>query len=132
MVVNGGYAKVIITLELFLTVSYGFIITDEYDDGDRITDIPRISMKRNHDTQHRSVHHYARHGLCRTFAGKRYLYKAMKTKLCGMKLSFTANLVIDLCRHRNIMLDKWVAELFDIDGDGYISHFEKNFYVGDN
>ncbi|XP_060594159.1 uncharacterized protein LOC132748573 [Ruditapes philippinarum] len=84
--------------------------------------------KRDIRSDYPSVHHYARHALCRTFKGKQHLYKAMKKKICGMTLSFIASLVIDLCHHRHTMLDTWVAGLFDVDGDGQISHFERNMY----
>ncbi|XP_045180018.2 uncharacterized protein LOC123539453 [Mercenaria mercenaria] len=74
------------------------------------------------------VHHFARHGLCRQEEGRKYFYKAIKTKLCQIKETFAANLVEDLCRHRGSFLDKRAAELFDIDGDGMVTHFEKRFY----
>ncbi|XP_060587710.1 uncharacterized protein LOC132743196 [Ruditapes philippinarum] len=84
--------------------------------------------KRDIRSDYPSVNHYARHALCRTFKGKQHLYKAMKKKICGMTLSFIASLVIDLCRHKNAMLDTWVAGLFDVDGNGQITHFERNMY----
>ncbi|XP_053385943.1 uncharacterized protein LOC123538912 isoform X1 [Mercenaria mercenaria] len=89
---------------------------------------PRIEPLIGHSMHRTSIHHYARHGLCRNFEGQKKLYKALKTKLCNTKLSFIAGLVIDLCRRRDSMLDKWVKELFDIDGDGFVTHHEKQFY----
>ncbi|WAR00164.1 hypothetical protein MAR_024536 [Mya arenaria] len=38
-----------------------------------------------------------------------------------MKIAF----VLDICNRRDHMLTKWVQEIFDKDGDGYISHFER-------
>ncbi|XP_045179418.2 uncharacterized protein LOC123539019 [Mercenaria mercenaria] len=130
------YIRLLVTLEFVQTVTYGFAIAlavDKQVKVDRMI-LARNSQARTKDIgqQYPSVYHYARHGLCRTFKGKHYLYKAMKTKLCGMKRSFVASFVIDLCRHKNRLLDKWVAELFDIDEDGYITHFERNIYVVDD
>ncbi|XP_045179591.2 uncharacterized protein LOC123539159 [Mercenaria mercenaria] len=89
---------------------------------------PRIEPLIGHSTHRTSIHHFSRHGLCSKFEGKRKLYKALKTKFCNTKLSFTAGFVVDLCRRRDGMLDKWVGELFDIDGDGFVTHHEKNIY----
>ncbi|XP_045179601.2 uncharacterized protein LOC123539169 [Mercenaria mercenaria] len=77
---------------------------------------------------YQTVKQYARFGLCRDFDGQKYFYNAMKTKFCSLPLLFTANHVIGLCRKRDFMLDKWVSELFDFDGDGYISHLERTYY----
>ncbi|WAR10631.1 hypothetical protein MAR_035707 [Mya arenaria] len=41
-----------------------------------------------------------------------------------MKIAF----VLDICKRRDQMLTKWVQEIFDNDGDGYINRFEKDFY----
>lgn len=40
-----------------------------------------------------SVHHYAMHGLCRTFSGKQHFYKAMKEKFCNIKRKYMCVLI---------------------------------------
>ncbi|XP_060567502.1 uncharacterized protein LOC132726243 [Ruditapes philippinarum] len=99
------------------------VVTADNEPFDEPRTAPSVSLV--------SIHHYSRHGLCKSFKGKKKLYKAMKTKLCLTKLSFTAEFVMDLCSQKHGMLEKWVAALFDIDGDGYITHFEKQLYDND-
>lgn len=91
-------------------------------------DFPRIEPIYETSHHHTSIHHYGRHGLCRNFEGQKNLYKAFKTKFCNTRLSFTADLVIELCIRKDEMLDRWVSELFDLDGDGFITHHEKQYY----
>ncbi|XP_060567508.1 uncharacterized protein LOC132726246 [Ruditapes philippinarum] len=78
------------------------------------------------------LRHFARHGLCRNKRDKQYFYKALKGKLCQIKEMFVATFVEDLCKHRGSFLDKWVSELFDVDGDGMITHHEKRLYKINN
>ncbi|XP_060587713.1 uncharacterized protein LOC132743198 [Ruditapes philippinarum] len=111
-----------------LTQQYGLLMDKNVTQLVVGDDVP-ISFPRTAPSMHHtSIHHYAMHGLCRNFEGKKKLYKAMKTKLCQMKLSFIAEFVLDLCRGKHALLTNWVGELFDIDGDGYITHFEKHSF----
>ncbi|XP_060587711.1 uncharacterized protein LOC132743197 [Ruditapes philippinarum] len=122
-------SKVLIILGTFLSMTDGFtlpILKDNYDI--ETIDVEQREVQKNAADKYPSVHHFARHGLCRTLTGKRLLYKALKTKLCAMTRMFAQNIVMDLCRHRNRMLDLWVAEVFDLNDDGFISHFERHLY----
>ncbi|XP_045179260.2 uncharacterized protein LOC123538912 isoform X2 [Mercenaria mercenaria] len=78
-----------------------------------------------------TIEQYSRHWLCKDVDTQRYFYKAMKLKFCSSPFTstFVANLVMDLCKQQDFMLDKWVKELFDFDDDGYISHLEKTYYT---
>ncbi|XP_053385969.1 uncharacterized protein LOC123539168 [Mercenaria mercenaria] len=82
----------------------------------------------NHNIHAVPVHHFARHRLCRHEEGRKYFYRAINSKLCEITGMFAANLVEHLCRLRGSFLDKWVSELFDMDGDGMVTHFEKRYY----
>ncbi|XP_045178945.2 uncharacterized protein LOC123538714 [Mercenaria mercenaria] len=120
--------EVFIIMETLLAVSYSsgtktFDVIS--DDGSSLP----VKEYRSHLIP---VKRYAIHKICRTFEGKQYLYRTMKSKFCGIGLTFTSHFVMDLCRsqHRRLLI-KWVKELFDIDRDGYISHYEKNLYLFD-
>ncbi|KAL4217299.1 hypothetical protein ACF0H5_023750 [Mactra antiquata] len=80
-----------------------------------------------------SVDHFARHGLCNHSKGKQHFYQALKSALCEIKDSFAASMVEDLCKEKErYMLNKWIGELFDTDGDGYITHYERTQYAHDD
>ncbi|KAL4217297.1 hypothetical protein ACF0H5_023748 [Mactra antiquata] len=92
-------------------------------------DTPNIGASRvSADLHFTTVHHFARHGLCNHYNGQRRFYMVMKSKVCGLKPAFIANYVLTLCKERKPTLDDWVSELFDLDGDGVLSHREKNQY----
>ncbi|XP_045178595.2 uncharacterized protein LOC123538504 [Mercenaria mercenaria] len=78
------------------------------------------------------VHHFARHALCRNIEGKARFYTAMKSKLCNSNSKFIAHLIDDICSSNNSHLDNWVAELFDLNEDGFVDHFERHFYKTDD
>ncbi|XP_060567510.1 uncharacterized protein LOC132726248 [Ruditapes philippinarum] len=116
-----------LAVSMFVSNSDGFVLNGhqvKMTDSDSSKDTVIEDLKTHHPT----VRHFARHGLCSNYEGKRTLYIAMKAKVCDISLSTIQSVVLDLCRHKNHMLDKWVEELFDIDGNGYISHFEKHLY----
>ncbi|XP_060569065.1 uncharacterized protein LOC132727543 [Ruditapes philippinarum] len=107
----------------------GFVLSEKDNSAELSnTDYSKDTMIADFNKPPTSIRHFARHGLCNSYEGKRNMYAAMKTKLCNISLSMIQSVVLDLCRRKNHMLDKWVEELFDIDGNGYISHFEKHFY----
>ncbi|XP_060587714.1 uncharacterized protein LOC132743199 [Ruditapes philippinarum] len=116
-----------LAISMFVSNSDGFVLNVHHvkmTDSDSSKDTGIGDFKTHQPT----VRHFARHGLCRNYEGKQTLYIAMKAKVCDISLSTIQSVVLDLCRHKNHMLDKWVEELFDIDGNGYISHFEKHLY----
>ncbi|XP_052259261.1 uncharacterized protein LOC127863690 [Dreissena polymorpha] len=79
--------------------------------------------------QHKTtVHHFARHGLCAHIQGKMKFFKALQKHFIGISDHMRVNFIMDICSHKDEMLDLWVKEIFDMDGDGYISHFEKGLY----
>ncbi|XP_045178756.2 uncharacterized protein LOC123538603 [Mercenaria mercenaria] len=121
---------VVIILEIGLLSVKGFVLLERNTFiKNRNSDLSPEAHIPDHVVPLTTIRHYARHGLCGTFEGKRRFYNAMKTKFCGISLSMIQDVVIDLCRHKKHMLDKWVKELFDTDRDGYISHFEKRHYT---
>ncbi|WAR10635.1 hypothetical protein MAR_035711 [Mya arenaria] len=75
-----------------------------------------------------TVHNFARHGLCRHRFGKVRFFKALGKYFLNISDDMKITFILDICKRRDHMLTKWVEELFDIDGDGYITHFEKDIY----
>ncbi|XP_052761224.1 uncharacterized protein LOC128203738 [Mya arenaria] len=73
-----------------------------------------------------TVHHFARHGLCSHTNGKVRFYKALGKHFQNISATMIIYFVLDLCERKDEMLDSWVKEIFDKDGDGFISHFEKD------
>ncbi|XP_053385885.1 uncharacterized protein LOC123538649 [Mercenaria mercenaria] len=81
----------------------------KFDDSGmlRLKDTNTHSMGNMHQhNQIRSIHHFARHNLCRNNKGKVRFYRALKNKLCN-----------DPKNKTNILLE-----------DGYIDHHERNYY----
>ncbi|XP_060567503.1 uncharacterized protein LOC132726245 [Ruditapes philippinarum] len=112
-----------------VTQQYALLLDKTVINTTPVNDKTGTDKKNTSGGMHRApIHHYARHGLCRTFNGKKKLYKALKFKFCRTKISYTASFVIELCRRRDGMLDELVRELFDVDGDGYVTHYEKQLY----
>ncbi|KAH3691142.1 uncharacterized protein LOC127863695 isoform X2 [Dreissena polymorpha] len=72
-----------------------------------------------------TVYHFARHGLCNHVHGKIKFYRAFEQHFVNISDDMKIQFILDICERRDHMLDKWVKELFDINNDGYISHFEK-------
>lgn len=99
----------------------------------------RTSQQHNH---HISLKHFARHGLCGNSRGKTRFYLALKSKFCQTTGTFVYQLVEDLCgdiancKHSRRQEDeecgknlyRWVAEIFDLNGDKHVDHFERHFY----
>ncbi|XP_052821407.1 uncharacterized protein LOC128246911 [Mya arenaria] len=75
-----------------------------------------------------SVHHFARHGLCYHRFGKVRFYRALQKHFHNISGDMKITFVLDICKRRDHMLTKWVQEIFDKDGDGYITHFEREIY----
>ncbi|KAL4237843.1 hypothetical protein ACF0H5_002555 [Mactra antiquata] len=88
----------------------------------------RHGVHLQHRSSHKTVEHFARNGICKSWNGRRTLFLALKSKLCNIRGSFIVHLLRDLCRQRGEMLTDWISELFDLDDDGYISHHEKKLY----
>ncbi|XP_045179874.2 uncharacterized protein LOC123539374 [Mercenaria mercenaria] len=136
-----GYLLLLITSYRKVHAAAAYRLSDTYEKvGDYISNDRAITLKSaespdldilNHYIHTVPVHHFARHGLCRHEEGRQYFYRAMKSKLCQIQDTFVSDLVENLCRHRGSSLDKWVSELFDIDGDGMVNHFENQFYKVD-
>ncbi|XP_052820097.1 uncharacterized protein LOC128245917 [Mya arenaria] len=76
----------------------------------------------------RSVHHFARHGLCNHRFGKVKFFRALGKHFHNISDDMKITFVLDICKRRDQMLTKWVQEIFDKDGDGYITHFEMEIY----
>ncbi|WAR00162.1 hypothetical protein MAR_024534 [Mya arenaria] len=72
-----------------------------------------------------AVHHFARHGLCNHSFGKVRFFRALQKHFHNISDDMKIAFVLDICKRRDHMLTKWVQEIFDKDGDGYISHFER-------
>ncbi|WAR10637.1 hypothetical protein MAR_035713 [Mya arenaria] len=72
-----------------------------------------------------AVHHFARHGLCNHSFGKVRFFRALKKHFHNISDDLKIAFILDICKRRDQMLTKWVQEIFDKDGDGYISHFER-------
>ncbi|KAH3691146.1 hypothetical protein DPMN_191287 [Dreissena polymorpha] len=60
--------------------------------------------------------------------GKLKFYKALQNHFHRISDHMKINYYMDICARKDEMLDHWVKEIFDRDGDGYISHFEKELY----
>ncbi|WAR10638.1 hypothetical protein MAR_035714 [Mya arenaria] len=73
-----------------------------------------------------AVHHFARHGLCNHSFGKVRFFRALEKHFHHISDDMKISFVLDICERRDEMLTKWVQEIFDKDGDGYISHFERD------
>ncbi|WAR14469.1 hypothetical protein MAR_004574 [Mya arenaria] len=75
-----------------------------------------------------SVHHFARHSLCNHRFGKVRFYRALQKHFHNISDDMKITFVLDICKRRDHMLTKWVQEIFDKDGDGYITHFEREIF----
>ncbi|XP_052814105.1 uncharacterized protein LOC128241185 [Mya arenaria] len=75
-----------------------------------------------------TVHHFATHGLCNHNLGKVRFFKALRNHFHDISDALKISFVLDLCKRRDQMLIKWVQEIFDKDGDGHITLFEKKIY----
>lgn len=124
--------KIIIAVEACVLFAHGFSIVLNDQNSVKLSELDNSGYSRDHTFYQTSVHHFARHGLCGSHAAQRHFYQALKTQLCNMKWQFIANFVKDLCREKHFILDRWASELFDIDGNGFISHYEKHLYRYDD
>ncbi|XP_052812545.1 uncharacterized protein LOC128240093 [Mya arenaria] len=75
-----------------------------------------------------AVHHFAKHGLCNHSFGKIRFFRALQKHFHNISDDMKIAFVLDVCKRGDQMLTKWVQEIFDRDGDGYISHFERDIY----
>ncbi|WAR10632.1 hypothetical protein MAR_035708 [Mya arenaria] len=75
-----------------------------------------------------TVHHFATHSLCNHNQGKVRFFKALRNHFHNISDAMKISFVLDLCKRRDQMLIKWVQEIFDKDGDGHITLFEKEIY----
>ncbi|WAR10634.1 hypothetical protein MAR_035710 [Mya arenaria] len=75
-----------------------------------------------------TIHHFARHNVCNHRFGKVRFFKALADYFQNISDNMKIAFVLDICKRRDQMLTKWVQEIFDKDGDGYISHFEMEIY----
>lgn len=110
---------------------FGFLLQDKESSGFR---------NLQHHSHLTPIRHFARHGLCRNRKGKARFYMALKSKLCSTQGAFIFQLVEDLCADckgeweiskkdecgKNLYF--WVSELFDLNGDKYIDHYERHIY----
>lgn len=92
-------------------------------------EIPNVTPRVVETKEEITVERFAKHVLCKDFDGKKRFYMALKSKFCSLKWNFTAKHALDLCSEGGFLLNKWVAELYDLDEDGFISHHEKTFYM---
>ncbi|XP_052812544.1 uncharacterized protein LOC128240092 [Mya arenaria] len=114
--------KVVVTIILidgFYAASMSGIDTTLQTDptGDRHHHYHRITLK-----------HFSEHALCSNTPGTITFLKALEDYFLNISDTMRVNFILDLCSRRGDMLIGWVREIFDKDGDGYISHFERIFY----
>ncbi|XP_052796461.1 uncharacterized protein LOC128228939 [Mya arenaria] len=83
---------------------------------------------RHHHYQRITLKHFSEHALCRNTRGKITFLTALEDYFQNISETLRVNFILELCSRRDDMLIDWVKEIFDKDGDGYISHFERIFY----
>ncbi|XP_052812550.1 uncharacterized protein LOC128240095 [Mya arenaria] len=76
-----------------------------------------------------TLKHFSEHALCNNIRGKVMFLTALDDYFHNISDTMRINFILDLCARRDAMLIKWVKEVFDKDGDGSISHFERIYYV---
>ncbi|KAH3748427.1 hypothetical protein DPMN_182872 [Dreissena polymorpha] len=129
------------TRTYFYMVVFAIALSVAVADNIEINDAPEevnldIFQKEMEDLEeqfrHRTkVHHFARHGLCNHMPGKLKFYKALQNHFHHISDHMKIVFIMDICSRKDKMLNHWVKEIFDRDGDGYISHFEKELYDHD-
>ncbi|XP_052259262.1 uncharacterized protein LOC127863691 [Dreissena polymorpha] len=85
----------------------------------------RDIIRQYDDTKKPTVYHFATHALCKHPTGKIQFFKALEHHLTDVPDRLKIQFILDLCDKRDGTLDEWVKEIFDTDGDGYISKDER-------
>ncbi|XP_052821410.1 uncharacterized protein LOC128246914 [Mya arenaria] len=83
---------------------------------------------RRHHSNKKSLKHFSEHSLCNDTRGIIKFLTALDDHFQNISETMRVNFILDLCSRRDNMLIDWVKEIFDKDGDGYISHFERVYY----
>ncbi|XP_052821409.1 uncharacterized protein LOC128246913 [Mya arenaria] len=107
------------------------LINGLYTASLQVVDVSLQTEHTNDRHQHHhkiTLKHFSEHTLCKNIRGKIKFLTALDDYFQNISDNMRINFVIDLCSRRDDMLIDWVKEIFDKDGDGYISHFERIYY----
>ncbi|WAR14470.1 hypothetical protein MAR_004575 [Mya arenaria] len=126
---NMGFIPLLIMAVLMVTVAGRALESNAPGDEHMQNDgVNMLDEERRRKYSGPSVHHFARHGLCNHRFGKVKFFRALGKHFHNISDDMKITFVLDICKRRDQMLTKWVQEIFDKDGDGYITHFEMEIY----
>ncbi|WAR10633.1 hypothetical protein MAR_035709 [Mya arenaria] len=122
---RGSIRQLIFTL-LIVLVTGRAMVSNDYVEGQIQNDgFVKRTVDNSAYNNGPTVISFARHGLCNHRFGKVRFFMALQKHFHMISDDMKIAFILDICKRRDHMLTMWVEEIFDNDGDGFITRFER-------